>query len=198
MILFPGRHLMGALECHQLMPLKNCTFFFQVVIMNRRNIRACGTPPNIPTDGQTTEHFFWTYLCIIFAELLLTNFLVQVHCTCTPMFLEQNAWVSLKQDARGNLVVKTPIFVSGYETQSMAIPKLGKIWISVSGHETQSNHWIFPFLPFAEGVCCERPLDKIIIPADGHMTVHFFSGHNYICISFSSNWSNTFWTYKMY
>jgi hypothetical protein len=45
-----------------------------------------------------------------------------------------------KQDARGNLVVKTPISVSGHETRSTAIPKLGKTRISVSGHETQSNH----------------------------------------------------------
>ena len=30
----------------------------------------------------------------IFAKLLLTNFLALVHCTCAPMFLEQNAWVS--------------------------------------------------------------------------------------------------------
>ncbi len=51
-----------------------------------------------------------------------------------------------KQDAHGNLVVKTLISVSGHETQSMAIPKLGKTQISVSGHETRSNHWIFPFL----------------------------------------------------
>jgi hypothetical protein len=33
-------------------------FFFQVVIMNRQNIRARGTPPTIPTDGQTTEPSF--------------------------------------------------------------------------------------------------------------------------------------------
>ncbi len=51
-----------------------------------------------------------------------------------------------KQDARGNLVVKTPISVSGHETRSTAIPKLDKTRISVSGHETQSNRWIFPFL----------------------------------------------------
>ncbi len=56
----------------------------------------------------------------------------------------------------------------------LAIPKLGKIQIFVSGHETRSNRWIFPFLPFAEGVCCERPLDVIIIPTDGHTTVRFF------------------------
>ena len=103
------------------------------------------------------------------------------------MFLEQNAWVSLKQDARGNLVFKTPIFVSGHETRSTAIPKLGKTRISMSGHETRSNRQIFPFLPFAEGVCCERQLDVIIIPTDGHTTVRFFSGRNNICISFSSN-----------
>ncbi len=111
---------------------------------------------------------------LIIVKLLLTNFLAQVHCTCTPMFLEQNAWVSLKQDARGNLVVKTPIFLSGHETRSTAIPKLGKTQILVSGHETQSNRWIFPFPPFAEGVCCERPLDVIIIPTDGNTTVRFF------------------------
>jgi hypothetical protein len=29
----------------------------------------------------------------IFTKLLLTNVLELVHCTCTPMFLEQNAWV---------------------------------------------------------------------------------------------------------
>jgi hypothetical protein len=80
-------------------------------------------------------------------------------------------WVSLKQDARGNLVVKTPIFVSGHETRSTAIPKLGKTRISMSGHETRSNRWIFPFPPFAEGICYERPLDVIIIPTDGHTTV---------------------------
>ncbi len=90
------------------------------------------------------------------------------------MFLEQNTWVSLKQDTHGNLVVKTPIFVSGHETRSMAIPKLGKTQISVSGHETRSNCWIFPFPPFAEGVCCECPLDVIIIPTNGHTTVRFF------------------------
>ncbi len=99
---------------------------------------------------------------------------MQVHCACTPMFLEQNVWVSLKQDTRGNLVVKTPIFVSGHENRSTAIPKVGKTWISVSGHETWSNRWIFPFLPFAEGVCCERPLDVIIIPTDSRTTVRFF------------------------
>ncbi len=98
----------------------------------------------------------------------------QVHCTCTPMFLEQNTWASLMQDACGNLVVKTPIFVSGHEPRSTAIPKLGKTWISMSGHETRSNPWIFPFPPFAEGVCCERPLDVIIIPTNGHTTVPFF------------------------
>ncbi len=103
------------------------------------------------------------------------------------MFLEQNAWVSLKQDARGNLVDKTPIFVSGHETWSTAIPKLGKTRISMSGHETRSNRQIFPFLPFAEGVCCERQLDVIIIPTDGHTTVRFFLGRNNICISFSSD-----------
>ncbi len=129
---------MGVLECHQLIPQKNCTFFFQVVFMNRQNIRAHGTPPNIPTDGQTTEHFFFrTQLCVIFAKLLLTNFLAQVHCTCTPMFLEQKGWVSLKQDACANLVVKTPIFMPGHEIRSTAIPKLGKTQISVSGHETR-------------------------------------------------------------
>ncbi len=37
---------------------KKLYVFFQVVIMNRQNIRACGTPPNIPTDCQMTEHFF--------------------------------------------------------------------------------------------------------------------------------------------
>ncbi len=79
-----------------------------------------------------------------------------------------------KQDACGNLVVKTPISVSGHETRSTLIPKLGKTWISVSGHETRSNRWIFPFPPFLEGVCCERPLDIIIIPTDGHTTVRFF------------------------
>jgi hypothetical protein len=30
----------------------------------------------------------------IFAKSLLTNFFAQVHCTCTPMFLAQIAWVS--------------------------------------------------------------------------------------------------------
>ncbi len=35
-------------------------FFFQVVIMNRWNIRARGTPPTIPTDGQTTEPLFFS------------------------------------------------------------------------------------------------------------------------------------------
>jgi hypothetical protein len=69
--------------------------------------------------------------------------------------------------------VKTAIFVSGHETWSTVIPKLGKTRISVSGHETRSNRWIFPFPPFVEGVCCERPLDEIIIPTDGHTTVRF-------------------------
>ncbi len=146
----------------------------------------------ISVSGHETQFNRWIFPFLPFAKL------AQVHCTCTPMFLEQKAWVSLKQDARGNLVVKTPIFVSGHETQSMAIPKLGKTWISVSGHETRSNRWIFLFLPFAEGVCCERPLDVIIIPTNCHMTVPFFSGRNNICISFSSNYSNTFQTYKMY
>jgi hypothetical protein len=41
----------------------------------------------------------------IFAKLLLTSFLALVHRTCTPMFLEQNKWVSQKQGAHGNLVV---------------------------------------------------------------------------------------------
>ncbi len=79
-----------------------------------------------------------------------------------------------KQDTRGNLVVKTPISMSGHETRFTAIPKLGKTWISMSGPETWSNGWIFPFLPFAEGVCCERPLDVIIILTNGHTTVQFF------------------------
>ncbi len=58
MILFPGRHLMGVLECHQLIPPKNCTFFFRAVIINRQNIRACGTPPNIPTEARRLSMFF--------------------------------------------------------------------------------------------------------------------------------------------
>ncbi len=37
------------------------------------------------------------------------------------------------------IVPETPISVSGHETRSTAIPKLGKTQISVSGHETQSN-----------------------------------------------------------
>jgi hypothetical protein len=41
----------------------------------------------------------------IFTKLLLTSFLDLVHRTFAPMFLEQNAWVSQKQDACGNLVV---------------------------------------------------------------------------------------------
>ncbi len=151
-------------------------FFFQVVIINRQNIRARGTPPNIPTDGQMTEHIFFPNVIMHYFCKIATyyHFLAQVHCTCTPMFLEQNAWVSLKQDARGSLVVKTPIFVSGYETRSTAIPKLGKTWISMSGHETRSNRWIFPFPPFVEGVCSERPLDVIIIPTNGYTTVCLF------------------------
>jgi hypothetical protein len=40
----------------------------------------------------------------IFAKSLLTSFLALVHHTCDPMFLEQNVWVSQKQDACGNLV----------------------------------------------------------------------------------------------
>ncbi len=71
--------------------------------------------------------------------------------------------------------------------RTKVIPKLGKTWISVSGHETWSNHWIFPFPPFAEGVCCERLLDVIVIPTNSHTTVcffpknctFFFSGRNY-------------------
>ncbi len=69
----------------------------------------------------------------------------------------------LKARCSWNLVVKTPIFVSGHETRSTAIPKLGKTWISMSGHKTRSNWWIFPFPPFAEGVCSECQLDVIII-----------------------------------
>ncbi len=77
-------------------------FFFQVIIMNRQNIRVRGTPPTIPTDGQMTEHFFFLdKLCIIFAKSLLTNFLAQVHCTFTPMFVEQNAWVSQSKTLMG-------------------------------------------------------------------------------------------------
>ncbi len=37
------------------------------------------------------------------------------------------------------IIPETPISVSGHETRSTAIPKLGKTRISVSGHETQSN-----------------------------------------------------------
>ncbi len=37
----------------------------------------------------------------VLAKLLLTTFLALVHRTCAPMFLEQNARVSQKQDARG-------------------------------------------------------------------------------------------------
>ncbi len=86
------------------------------------------------------------------------------------------------QDAHGNLVVKTPISVSGHETRFTAITKLGKTRISVSGPETRSNGWIFPFPPFAEGVCCKRPLDVIIILTDGHTTVRFFFQVVIICV----------------
>ncbi len=75
MILFPGRHLMGVLECHQLIPPKTVRFFFQVVIMNRQNIRARGTPPNIPTDSQTTEHFFPNVIMHYFFEIATYYFL---------------------------------------------------------------------------------------------------------------------------
>jgi hypothetical protein len=37
------------------------------------------------------------------------------------------------------IIPETPISVSGHETRSTAIPKLGKTQISMSGHETQSN-----------------------------------------------------------
>jgi hypothetical protein len=41
----------------------------------------------------------------VFAKSLLTSFLALVHRTCAPMFLDQNVWVSQKQDACGNLVL---------------------------------------------------------------------------------------------
>ncbi len=102
------------------------------------------------------------------------TFLAQAHCTCTPHVSGTERMGFSKQDTRGNLVVKTPISVSGHETRFTAIPKLGEIQISVSGPETQSNGWFFPFPPFAEGVCCEHQLDVIIILTDGHTTVRFF------------------------
>ncbi len=149
----------------------------------------------------TTEHFFSERNYALF---LRNRYLLQYFLSASTLYMHTHVSGTervgfSKQDAHGNLVVKTLISVSGHETRFTAIPKSGKTWISVSGPETRSNHWIFPFLPFAEGVCFERPLDIIIILTDGHTTVRFFfSGRNYMCISFSSNWSNTFWTYKMY
>ncbi len=37
----------------------------------------------------------------IFAKSLLTNFLALVHCTCAPMFLKQNTWVSQSKTLMG-------------------------------------------------------------------------------------------------
>ncbi len=37
--------------------------------MNRQNIRASGTPPNIPTDGQTTENFFSERNYALFSQI---------------------------------------------------------------------------------------------------------------------------------
>jgi hypothetical protein len=37
--------------------------------MNRQNIRARGTPPTIPTDGQMTEHFFLNVIMHYFCEI---------------------------------------------------------------------------------------------------------------------------------
>ncbi len=166
-------------------------------------------PPKCPSSLNPPKHSHWRpddwafffpdvtthYFCEITTYYFLSASTLYMH----PHVSGTERVGFSKQDTRGNLVVKTPISVSGHETRSMGIPKLGKTQISVSGHETRSNRWIFPFPPFAEGVCCERSLDVIIIPTDGHTTVSFFfSGRNYICISFSSNWSNTFWTYTMY
>ncbi len=115
-----------------------------------------------------------------YALFLQNRYLLQYFLSASTLYMHPHVSGTecvgfSKQDACGNLVVKTPISVSGHETRFMAIPKLGKTQISVSGPETRSNGWIFPIPPFAEGVCCERPLDIIIILTDGHTTVRFFS-----------------------
>ena len=108
--------------------------------MNRRNIRARGTPPNIPTDGQTTEHFFPDVIMHYFREIATYYFLSASTLYMHPHVSGTERVGFSKQDAHRNLVVKTPISMSGHETRSTAIHKLGKTRISVSGYETRSNH----------------------------------------------------------
>ncbi len=95
--------------------------------MNRQNFRARrGTPSNIPTDGQTTEHFFLDVIMHYFCKIATYYFLSASTLYMHPHVSGTERVGFSKQDARGNLVVKTLISVSGHKTWSMAIPKLGK------------------------------------------------------------------------
>jgi hypothetical protein len=70
MILFPGRHLMGVLECHQLIPpnkmvelktARRLSLFFLDVIMNPPDVCIFffQVVTIIPTDDQMTIRFFF-------------------------------------------------------------------------------------------------------------------------------------------
>jgi hypothetical protein len=138
----------------------------------------------ILTDGHTTVRFFFRVVIICVLVLVQIDLIHFEHTKCiSSTSIKSNTYllhlrsihtISCKIGTVLQIVPETPISVSGHETRFTAIPKLGQTWISVSGPETRSNGWIFPFPPFAEGVCCERPLDVIIILTDGHTTVRFF------------------------
>ncbi len=56
-----------------------------------------------------------------------------------PLHLRSIHTNSCKIEHVIQIVPETPVSVSGHETRSTAIPKLGKTRISMSGHETRSN-----------------------------------------------------------
>jgi hypothetical protein len=56
-----------------------------------------------------------------------------------PLHLRLIHTISCKIGHVIQIIPETPISMSGHETRSTAIPKLGKTQISVSGHETRSN-----------------------------------------------------------
>jgi hypothetical protein len=124
--------------------------------------------------GVVSVIWLWQEIVLKMRTRFYKKILSSIKTNTYPLHLRSIHTILCKIGHVIQIVPETPISVSGHETRSTAIPKLGETWISVSGHETRSNCWNFPFPPFAEGVCCERLLYVIIIPTDGHTVYVFF------------------------
>jgi hypothetical protein len=118
MILFPGRHLMGVLECHQLTPPNN--------MVSGHETRSTGSPKSGNTRISVSGH--------------------ETRSTGSPK--SGKTWIYVSghetQSTGSPKSGKSWISVSGHETRSTGTPKTGKSWIFMSGHETRFTRTRIP------------------------------------------------------